>query len=49
MAFQRKYKFNILDYLWYMGMDSWRVPLLRWPTPFDAVVLSILAPCELLV
>lgn len=49
MAFQRKYKFNVLDYLWYMGKDSWRVPLLRWPTPFDAVVLSILAPCELLV
>ena len=31
-----------------MGKESWRVPLLRWPTPFDAVVLSILAPCELL-
>lgn len=48
-AKRRKYKFNVLDYLWYMGKNSWRVPLQRWPTPFDAVVLSILASCEILV
>lgn len=45
----RKYKFNVLDRLWYMGKNSGRVPLLRWPNPFDAEVLSILASCELLV
>ena len=36
-AKRRKYKFNVIDYLWYMGKDSWRVPLSRWPSPFEAV------------
>lgn len=36
-AKRRKYKFNVIDYLWYMGNDSWRVPLSRWPSPFEAL------------
>ena len=36
-AHRRKYKFNVIDYLWYMGKDSWRVPLRRWPSPFGAL------------
>ena len=39
--FERKYKFNVIDYLWYMGRDAWRVPLRAWPTPLDAVVWSL--------
>ena len=36
-ANRRKYKFNVIAYLWYMGKDSWRVPLRRWPSPFEAL------------
>ena len=41
-AKRRKYKFNVIDYLWYMGKDSWRVPLSRWPSPFEAVANSLI-------
>ena len=40
-AKRRKYEFNVIDYLWYMGKDSWRVPLSRWPTPFESIVWSV--------
>lgn len=39
MAYQRKYKFNWLDHLYYMG-EGRQVD--RWPMPFDALVGSIL-------
>ena len=39
MSFKRKYKFSIIDYLYYMGKDIWRIHP-RWPTPLDAVVMS---------
>ena len=32
-AKRRKYKFNVIDYLWYMGKDSERRPKERF-TPF---------------
>lgn len=36
-AKRRKYKFNWLDHLYFMGKGSWRVPLRAWPTPFEAL------------
>lgn len=39
MAFQRKYKFNWLDYLYYMGANCGPT---RWPKPFEALIYSIL-------
>lgn len=41
MAFQRKYKFNWLDHLHYMGRSSWRVDT-RWPKPLESVATSLL-------
>ncbi len=38
-AKRRKYKFNVLDYLWYMGKDSQRIS--QYPTPYKAVVYGI--------
>ncbi len=49
MAQRRKYKFNWLDHLYYMGMSSWRVHT-RWPKPLDAVAMSVLwLPLYLLI
>lgn len=39
MAQQRKYKFNWLDHLYYMGVNYGPA---RWPMPFEALVGSIL-------
>lgn len=39
MAYQRKYKFNWLDHLYYMG-EGRQVD--RWPMPFEALLYSIL-------
>ncbi len=39
-AKRRKYKFNAIDYLWYMGKDSWRVPLSMWPSPSVAFAIN---------
>ena len=39
MAFKRKYKFNWLDYLYYMGVNYGPA---RWPMPFEALVCSVL-------
>lgn len=41
MAFQRKYKFNWLDHLHYIGKSSWRVHT-RWTTPLAAVATWLL-------
>lgn len=41
MAFRRKYKFNWIDHLHYMGRSSWRVHT-RWPKPLEAVAVSVL-------
>lgn len=45
---RQKYKFNVIDHLWYMSKDSRLVLPPRVPSPFDAMVLSVLTPCELL-
>ncbi len=43
MAHQRKYKFNWLDHLYYIGRGSDQVPLeWSWLTPFYTLVNSIL-------
>ncbi len=39
--FRRKYKFNALDHIYYMGRDTWRLPLRWWPTPLQAVVIAV--------
>ena len=41
MAQRRKYRFNWIDHLHYMGRSSWRVHT-RWPKPLDAVTMSVL-------
>lgn len=41
MNLKRKYRFNWLDHLYFMGKGSWRVPLRAWPTPFEALGLSV--------
>ena len=38
-AKRRKYEFNVIDYLWYMGKDSERMS--QFPTPNKAVACSI--------
>ena len=38
-AKRRKYKFNVIDYLWYMGKDSERIS--QFSTPYKAVAWSI--------
>ena len=46
-AKRRKYKFNVIDYLWYMGKDSERIS--QFPTPYKAVALSIVIYASFLV
>lgn len=38
-AKRRKYKFNVIDYLWYMGKDSERIS--QFSTAYKAVACSI--------
>lgn len=41
MAQRRKYKFNWIDHLYYIGKGGCPVPS-RWPMPFETLLFSIL-------
>lgn len=41
MAYQRKYKFNWFDHLYYIGKGSRQAPS-RWPMPFETLLYSLL-------